>query len=77
MSAEDDEVIRRERENHMTMLRSIPRRRAELDEMERSIVRYARLIGISWDDIAEAIGHEDNITVQEKYGEPGPDEDPF
>lgn len=76
--ADDDaEVIRRERERHMAALRDIPARRAQLAEHERVTVRYARMIGISWDDIATAIGHEDNITVQEKYGEPEPGEDPF
>jgi hypothetical protein len=74
---DDAEVIRRERELHTAMLRAIPDERAELDQRERDMVRYARLLGIGWDEIAAAIGHEDNITVQEKYGEPEPGADPF
>jgi hypothetical protein len=74
---DDAEVIRREREYYTAMLREIPGERARLGQRERDLVRYARLLGIGWDDIAEAIGHEDNITVQEKYGEPEPGAEPF
>lgn len=74
---DDAQVVAREREHYLARLRQIPGERASLDRHERELVRYARLIDISWDDIAAAIGHEDNITVQEKYGEPGPGAEPF
>lgn len=74
---EDAQLVAREREQHMAMLRSIPDARREAAEREQAIVRYARMLGISWDDIAEAIEHQDNITVQEKYGEPEPGDSPF
>lgn len=77
--ADDDaEVIRRERERHMAALRDIPARRAQLAEHERVTVRYARMIGISWDDIATAIGgFSAGWQAAEKYGEPEPGADPF
>jgi hypothetical protein len=73
---DDAEVIRRERERHTTMLRAIPDERAELDQRERDLVRYARLLGIGWDQIAEAIGGTADAALGQ-YGEPEPGADPF
>jgi hypothetical protein len=72
----DAEVIRRERERHTAMLRAIPDERAELDQRERDLVRYARLLGIGWDQIAEAIGGTADAALRQ-YGEPEPGADPF
>ena len=75
---DDAQVIRRERERHMAMLREIPATRARLDKRERDLVRYARLLGIGWDDIAEAIGgFSAGWQAAEKYGEPEPGAEPF
>ena len=75
---EDAELVAREREQHMAMLRDIPRRRAELAEHERIVVHYARLLGISWDDIAAAVGgFNSGQQAAERYGEPSPEADPF
>lgn len=75
--ADDDaELVRRERERHMADLRQIPAERARLGQRERDLVRYARIIGISWDDIAEAIGGTAD-QARGTYGEPEPGEDPF
>lgn len=77
MSTDDDaELIRQERERHLTALRDIPARRARLSQHEHDTVRYARIIGISWDQIAHAIGSTAD-QARDKYGEPGPGEDPF
>ena len=79
MSDADDDagLIARERDYHLRMLRDILKRRADLASHEQAVVRAARHAGISWNDIAEATGHQDNITAREKYGEPEPGEDPF
>jgi hypothetical protein len=53
---EDLALVARAREHHMTMLRGIPQERRDAAERERAIVRYARQLGISWDDIAAAVG---------------------
>jgi hypothetical protein len=75
---DDTEVIRREREHHITALREIPGERARLDQRERDLVRYARLLGIGWDDIADAIGgFSAGWQAAEKYGEPEPGAEPF
>lgn len=73
---DDAEVIRRERERHTAKLREIPARRAELGQRERDLVRYARLLGIGWDQIAEAIGSTADAAAGQ-YGEPEPGADPF
>jgi hypothetical protein len=73
---EDAAILAREREAHMPALRDIPARRAELAERELAVVHYARMIGISWDDIAEAIGGNAD-DAREKYGEPPPGAEPF
>lgn len=73
---EDAELVARERDKHMAIMRGIPRRRAELAEAERDMVRYARLLGISWDDIGTAIGMTGEAALKQ-YGEPEPGADPF
>lgn len=73
---EDAELVAREREQHMAILRGIPDRQTDLYEQERSVVRYARMLGISWDDIAAAIGTTGEAAL-EQYGEPAPGDMPF
>ena len=73
---EDAELLRRERDRHMAVLRDIPRRRTELAEHERIVVHYARLLGISWDEIAAAVGGTAEAALG-TYGEPEPGADPF
>jgi hypothetical protein len=73
---DDAQVIRRERERHMTALREIPGERDRLDKRERDLVRYARLLGIGWDQIAEATGGTADAAL-ERYGEPEPGAEPF
>lgn len=73
---EDAQAVARERERHLADLRHIPAERARLGQREHDLVRYARMIGITWDDIAAAIGTAADAAL-EQYGEPGPDEDPF
>jgi len=73
---EDAELLAREREQHMAIVRGIPAARAELAEGERSLVHYARMLGISWDDIAAAIGAAAD-EARKQYGEPPADAEPF
>ena len=60
----------------MASLREIPEARRRAAERERDLVHYARQLGISWDDIAAAIGGSAGEAVAE-YGEPEPGADPF
>lgn len=76
MSDDDAAILARERERHLMALREIPDDRARLDARERDLVRYARHIGISWDDIAQAIGGTAGDAL-EQYGEPEPGDSPF
>jgi hypothetical protein len=73
---EDAELVARERERHMTLVRGIPAARAELDGRELAIVRYARMLGIGWESIGEATGTSADA-AREKYGEPAPGDMPF
>jgi hypothetical protein len=73
---DDAQVIRREREHHIAALRQIPGERARLSQRERDLVRYARLLGIGWDQIADAIGSTADAAA-ERYGEPEPGAEPF
>jgi hypothetical protein len=73
---EDAELVARERGKHMAIMRGIPRRRAELAEAERDMVRYARLLGIGWDEIAAAIGGTADEALGQ-YGEPARGTDLF
>lgn len=61
----------------IVLLSGIPRRRRELADLERSHVHNARQDGLSWEDIAAAIGGD--LTAEralEQYGEPAEDEEP-
>lgn len=72
----DAALLAREREQHMAMLRGIPQARKDAAERERAIVHFARHLGISWPDIAAAIGSTADVALAE-YGEPQPGADPF
>lgn len=71
---EDPELLARAREHTTTLLhgmsltRLTPDRSHHLVEVERHVVHSARQLGMTWDDIAAAIG----ITAEqarEQYGE--------
>lgn len=73
---EDAEVLRREREAYMAKLGEVVSDREMLDRKERDLARYARHIGIGWDEIGGALGMT-AAEALEKFGEPPPGEDPF
>lgn len=76
-SAEEDAAaVRRERDWLLDMLRDTVAERQRQDEREQLIVCNARLAGIGWDVIAEALGMT-AVTSLEKHGEPEPGEAPF
>lgn len=78
-SAEDDaEAVRREREWHLARLRELRTERTRIDALEADLARSARTAGISWDEIAAAIGgFSAGWQAAEKYGEPEPGTAPF
>ena len=69
---EDPELLARIRAQQIGLLEGVQRRRLELAETERSLVHGARREGISWDEIAGAIGISAAI-AREQYGEPEPE----
>lgn len=75
--ADDDAAaVRREREWLLSKLRRARVDRVLLDEREHDLVKAARIAGIGWPEIAEAIGTTADAALA-KHGEPEPGEDPF
>ncbi len=72
MSDDDAADIAREQQHWLTQLNAIPAKREQLGHDEQETVRQARLAGISWNQIAAALGSTAG-EVREKYGEPGGD----
>lgn len=73
---EDAAALEREREWLLSRLREIRADRARLEDRERDFALGARVAGIGWDAIGEALG----VTADEalaKFGEPPEGEAPF
>ena len=70
---EGPELKRRIRDQALTLVQGIPRRRAEQAETERALVHNARQAGITWDEIAKAAGMSAGWRPRALYGEPEPE----
>lgn len=77
MSDEDAADIARERQYWLEQLAAIPAKRKQLEQDERETVWQARFAGITWEDIAEAVGSKYPAAMRQAYGEPGPGDMPF
>jgi len=70
---EDPELLRRLRDQAVTLVQGIPRRREEQLEMERAVVHSARRYGVTWNEIAKATGISAGWLARDFYGEPEPE----
>lgn len=77
MSTEDEDAadVERERDYWLGKLADIPAKRAQAEADERETVRQARLAGVTWHQVAEALGIRSWLLAKDKYGEP--EGDPF
>jgi hypothetical protein len=65
--AEDPEFIAREREQCLAVLKCVAGRRLEADESEYLLIKGARDVGLTWREIAGAIGDNSPQRAQQRF----------
>ncbi len=63
----DDELRRRQREQALAVLKCVSGRRREMNETEQALIKNGRDCGLTWKQIAEALGLGSAQAAQQRY----------